>query len=188
MYYVVYERSERMSRRFGPILQHCYLVDELAPALAHWTGVLGIGPFFILPPRRFVWLLFRGRLAPSHAINAGLALGYSGETQIELIVPGTAPSPYRDFLDLGGSGVHHLGFAARDFERRREEALASGMRVVMEGASTLTRFAYLEDDPAYPGTLVELIEMSDEVERIFASIHAASVGWDGSDPVRSLPV
>lgn len=173
-----------MSRLHGGAFQICYLVEALEPALAYWTGTLGIGPFFVLPPRRFEWLSYGGRPAEDHAINAGLALGYSGDTQIELIVPGPAPSPYRDFLAAGGRGVHHLGFASRNFERQRSAAIGNGLRVVLEGASSLARFAYLEGDPGYPGTLIELIEMSDTIESVFARIKAASIGWDGRDPVR----
>lgn len=175
-----------MWNREGGVFQICYLVDALEPALAYWTGTLGIGPFFVLPPRRFEWLIHADRPARNHAINAGLALGYSGDTQIELIVPGPAPSPYRDFLAAGGRGVHHLGFGCRNFELQRKSAIESGLRVVLEGASSLARFAYLEGSPPCPGTLIELIELNDAIEELFARIKAASLDWDGSDPIRYL--
>jgi hypothetical protein len=101
-------------------------------------------------------------------------------------VPGPAPSPYRAFLAAGGSGIHHLGFAARDFARQRAAALDSGMEMVLEGASSLARFAYLEGDPAFPGTMVELIEMNEAIDALFGRMKAAAQGWDGRDPIRRL--
>jgi catechol 2,3-dioxygenase-like lactoylglutathione lyase family enzyme len=171
---------------YGRPFQICYLVDDLEAAINHFVRTLGAGPFFCLPPRRFQWLAYAGKPAMDHAINGGLALGYTGDLQIELIVPGPAASPYRDFIAAGGSGVHHIGFESHDFEHQRAAGLAAGMRVVLEGASSLARFAYLESDPARPGTIVELIEMSEAVATVFAQIRAASIGWDGRDPVRRL--
>ena len=35
-----------MSRLFGEIRQNGYVVHDIEAALRHWTGVLGVGPFF----------------------------------------------------------------------------------------------------------------------------------------------
>lgn len=175
-----------MSRICGPAFQTCYLADALEPALGYWTEVLGIGPFFVLPPRRFERLSYRGTPTDERDIIADVALGYTGDMQIEIIVPGPAPSTYRDFLAAGHKGVHHLGMASRDYDRQRASALDAGLTVAMEGASSLTRFAYLEGDPAQPGTIVELVEMNPVIEDVFARIKTASVGWDGRDPIRQI--
>ena len=36
-----------MFRLFGPVMQTAYVVRDLDAAMAHWTGVLGVGPFFV---------------------------------------------------------------------------------------------------------------------------------------------
>ena len=126
-----------MSRLYGPIVQVCYLVDEIEAGVHYWSDTLGAGPFFVLPPRRFERLEVHGRPAEDHAIIADVALGYAGDLQIELIVPGPAPSTYRDFLASGRSGLHHLGTAAHAFDAQRAAGIARGMTVVTEGASPL---------------------------------------------------
>ena len=169
----------------GTVFQVCHLVHDLESALRHWTGTLGIGPFFVLPPRSFAWLTLHGAPASDHAIIESVALGQSGDMQVELIVPGPAPSCYRDFLDSGKRGVHHLGRASRDFDTDRRRAIDAGLDVVMEGGSALTRFAYLEDRSAGRSPCIELIEMTPPVDALFDRVREASRQWDWTDPVRS---
>ena len=67
-----------MSRLYGPVVQVCYLVDEIEAGIHYWSDTLGAGPFFVLPPRRFEWLAVHGRPTGDHAIIADVALGYAG--------------------------------------------------------------------------------------------------------------
>ncbi|MEE4453699.1 VOC family protein [Novosphingobium resinovorum] len=173
-----------MSRLYGKAIQAGYLVPALEPAMRFWTRHLGIGPFFVMPAPQFAWLRNHGRDAERTDIISQVALAQSGEVQIELIVPGEAPSTYRDFLSAGGRGLHHLGMASEDFEAQREAALAAGLTIATEGASQRTRFAYLQPPPEAPGPIVELIDMVPVMQDIFARVRAASQGWDGRDPVR----
>lgn len=178
--------SAAMSRHFGPAIQTCYLADDLEPALDYWTRQLGVGPFFILPVRQFMRLTRHGVETDRRDIISAVALGQSGDMQIEIIVPGPDPSTYRDFLDAGHRGVHHLGVAAHDYDAQLATARAVGMTVAMEGHSQLTRFAYLEGDTARPGTVIELIEMTPAISGLFKQVRDASIGWDGRDPIRRL--
>lgn len=176
-----------LSILFGPAFQTGYLVEALAPALDHWTRRCGIGPFFILPPRRFDALSVHGCPADDHAIIADVALAYSGDLQIELIVPGPAPSTYRDHIGRRGYGLHHLGVACDDYDRQRAAALARGFVATTEGRSPLARFAYMEPrGPGEAGSIIELIEMNPAIADIFAHIKDAARNWDGRDPVRRL--
>lgn len=175
-----------MSRIYGKAFQAGYLAEALEPAIHFWTGTLGIGPFFIMPTPQFVWLRNGGVEAPDTRIIDAVALASSGDMQIELIVPGPAPSTYRDFLDGGGRGLHHLGMASEDFDAQRDEALAAGLAIATEGASQRTRFAYLAPPAGSPGPIIELIDMVPLMIEIRDRVRAAAQGWDGSDPVRHL--
>jgi hypothetical protein len=176
-----------MSRLFGPIFQIAYVVEELEPALAHWSERLGVGPFFLFPmPLAFDWLNLDEAPAADANVLGGVALAYSGETMIELIVPGPAPSTYRKFLDAGRRGVHHLGTVADDYDAQMAAARAAGIKVIMEGELPLSRFAYLETDRDYSGTMIEIIDMRPPMRELFEIVKGASRGWDGRDPVRSL--
>lgn len=176
-----------MSRLFGPVFQMAYVVPELDPFLDHLTGTLGIGPFFLFPtPLPFSWLKRNDVLTDGWDILSHAALAYSGDTMIEVIVPGSDPSPYRDFLDAGRTGLHHLGTWAVDYDAQMTTARAAGIRVAIEGVLPLSRFAYLATDELWPGTMVEIIEPQQAMLDLFATIKAAAADWDGSDPLRTL--
>lgn len=171
----------------GEIFQLAYVVEDLDAALDHWTRVLGVGPFFTFPmPLEFDWLEVHGHRTGQHGILSGVGLAQSGPVQIELIQPGGAPSPYRDFLDAGRQGQHHVGIYATDYDSQMAAVRAAGCRVVMEGELPLSRFAYLATDDMFSGTMVELIEPQQAMIDMFAQIAAAATDWDGRDPVRTL--
>jgi hypothetical protein len=176
-----------MSRNFGTPFQFAYVVDRLEPILDHMTGTLGIGPFFVLPvPFSFHWMEFRGERTDQHDIYSAVALGYGGDVMFEIIVPSGAPCPHQEFLERGGCGVHHIGMIATDYNAQMAAARAAGIPVVLELESPTIRLAYLETDVDFPGTMVEIMEPSREMAALFDQIKAASVNWDGSDPVRRL--
>ena len=89
-----------MSRNFGNVFQIAYVVDEIEKHIDYWTQVMGVGPFFHFPvPLPFEWLRANGTdLAVDAPVFKAVAVAYSGDTMIELIEPGSAPSTYRDFL------------------------------------------------------------------------------------------
>lgn len=176
-----------MSRLFGPIFQMAYVVPELDPFLDHLTRVVGIGPFFLFPvPLAFEWMTRHDQPTDATDILTHAAIAYSGETMIEVIVPARDPSPYAEFLAAGRSGLHHVGTWATDYDAQMAAARAAGIRVAIEGQLPFSRFAYLETDALWPGTMVEIIEPQQGMLDLFATIKAASRGWDGSDPLRRL--
>lgn len=179
-----------MSRLFGPVFQIAYVVEDMEKALAHWTGTMGVGPFFRFPlPLAFDWLNLDEQPASGQTrdgVLGGVAVAYSGETMIELITPGPTPSTYSRFLEQGRTGVHHLGTVATDYEAQMAAARAAGVPVVMEGELPLSRFAYLETDTLWPGSMVEIIDMRPPMVELFDTIKAAARGWDGQAPVREM--
>lgn len=171
----------------GDIVQMAYVVDDIDAAIAHWTQVLGIGPFFRFPlPLPLEWLEHHGQRVEDYDILSGAALAQSGPIQIELLVPGSAPSAYRDFLDSGRRGLHHVGIYATDYDAQMASLRSAGVKVAMEGVLPLSRFAYLDTDRDFAGTMVELIEPQTALLDMFSQISAASVDWDGLDPVRTF--
>lgn len=176
-----------MSRLFGPVFQMAYVVPDLDPFIAHMTATLGVGPFFLFPtPLPFTWMTRYDVPSDGWDILSHAAIAYSGDTMIEVIVPGSDPSPYRDFLEAGRSGLHHLGTWATDYDAQMAAARAAGIRVAIEGVLPISRFAYLETDTIWPGTMVEIIEPQPAMLDLFDRIKAAARDWDGRDPLRTV--
>ncbi len=68
------------------------------------------------------------------------------------------------------------------------KAAAAGMIVGMGGqVGANGRYVYFETDHGHPGTVIELSEVSGPKGRLFDTIRAAGVDWDGRDPIRPFP-
>lgn len=174
-----------MSRLFGPIFQNGYVVHDLEDAIDHWSRRLGVGPFYLFPSIPFDEVRFRGR--PSD-IRLAVAMAFSGDTQIELIQPlNEAPSIYSEFLAAGRIGLQHVGVLCEDYDDRLARLTASGYEAIQAGrAAGGLGFAYFDVDAGYPGTMVELVQASRGLLKLFAGMKEAARGWDGADPIRRL--
>ena len=179
-----------MSRIVGPIRQVGHVVRNVDSAMAYWTGTLGIGPFYVLRETRMTNFHYRGR--PSPDIIVSLAFAQSGDVQIELIEQhNDVPSAYREFLSAGREGMQHLSpwfDNSADYDTARAELLQRGLQPVHETRHDdgTPRFVYFETGtPEAP--LIELSEaLLPSVRIVPDMVAAASVGWDGMDPIRDF--
>ena len=173
-----------LSRIFGAIRQNGYVVRDLEAAMQHWTEKLGVGPFFVLD--RMSDPSFRYRGEPTAAV-VSLALANSGPLQIELIQQhDDEPSVYREFLDAGREGLHHVGVYSERMDDDLDRLAAAGYEVVHSGApGEGCRFVYYATE-AHPGTFVELIETSGPTGALFDAVARAAQGWSGDHPIRRL--
>lgn len=174
-----------MSRFFGEIRQIGYVVKDIEAAMAHWSKVLGVGPWFYAPSVPVEKFSYLGK--PS-AVQTSVALANSGPLQIELIQPrNDAPSIYRDFLLSGREGAQHVAYWTTTFEADLARLTKQGFEVVMQGeVGRNGRYVYFGTE-GHPGTVVELSEVLGPKGTMFRMIREAAEGWDGSDPVRPFP-
>ena len=178
-----------MSRLFGPMRQIAFVVRDLDAALRYWTEVLGVGPFFVLPNLSPENYRYRGDPSPPPVIS--IALGNSGDVQVELIQQhDDRPSAYRDFLEAGREGFQHVSawLNPDDYDATMTRLLAAGVPVAHEGRipGRGVRFAYFATD--VPGGLMYEIAdlLQPETYPLHEMIAEAAQQWDGSAPVREL--
>lgn len=94
---------------------------------------------------------------------------------------------YRDFMAAGHFGLQHVAYWTHEFDRDLDLMLKQGFKIRMGGeVGENGRFVYF-DREMHPGTVIELSEVVGPKGRMFDLIREASVGWDGSDPVRPFP-
>jgi catechol 2,3-dioxygenase-like lactoylglutathione lyase family enzyme len=179
-----------MSRFFGEIRQMAYMVTDIEAAMAYWSDVMGVGPWYYNPRVPIVNYTYRGiRYEPHNSV----ALANAGGLQIELLqTRNDVPSMYRDFLRAGHSGAQHFAYWTENFDADLARAEKAGFEVCMGGeVGANGRFVYFEQAGdrrgIHPGTVIELSEVAGPKGRLFKLIHEASVGWDGSNPVRAFP-
>ena len=143
--------------------------------------MLGIGPFLLLEDPPIGDLRVRGE--PS-AARAHLAFAHAGRLQIELIQPlDHAPSLYREFLDAGREGLHHLGYLVDDYAEVVAASRARGWRVGQSGSLQGIGFTYF-DTETHAGTIIEVIEGTEAARAFYAMLEERCGNWDGKDPIR----
>jgi hypothetical protein len=175
-------RTLAFGQPLGAVMQVAYTVRDLDAALTHWVQDLRVGPFFVFDDLAIEDERYYG--GPSD-VELSVALAYSGSMCIELIEQrNDAPSVFRDAIRARGYGFHHWAFSTNEIDADvlRYEALRA--RTAFSGRVAIGgRFAYL-DTTERLGGMVELIEIDDKVEMLFANLKSVADAWDGSDPVR----
>ena len=174
-----------MSRFFGEIRQAGYVVENIEAAMDYWSRVLGIGPWFYNPRVPIVNYTYHGE---PYEVHNSVALANSGPLQMELIqTRNDAPSMYRDFLKAGRTGLQHVAYWTENYDADLARLLAQGFKPAMSGeVGEKGRFIYF-DTEYHPGTVIELSEVAGPKGKLFKLIREASIGWDGTDPVRPFP-
>lgn len=167
---------------FGTIDQLAYVVPDVDAAVSRWVKLFGAGPFFIMPGIRFPDWKYKGE---PQDLPVDIVVGQLGSQQIEFIRPHRdIPSVYRHAM----SDVpmpHHLGLLVDDLELAN--AMIAECETLVTGRSPSgTPFTY-NDTRNTLGMMVELIQRAPDINAIFELVRNASVGWDGRDPLRTLP-
>lgn len=167
----------------GVVRQTGFVVRDLDRAIAYWVDSLGVGPWITIGPFVLDPSSYRGRPV---ATPIRIALAQSGDLQIELIEAlDDSASCYREFLDAGHEGLHHLAWWADDFDAVTAAAAAAGWETVQSGDLMGTRFCYL-DTLVHPGTVAEVMELTDVTRWLAGHVRELAESWDGTDPVRPL--
>lgn len=166
----------------GDVIQVAYFVAELSTSMMRFTERLRIGPWFVSGPFVPARGLYRGK--PTR-MKVSLAVGYGAQMMFELIEQHDAePSVFQEMLTKRGYGFHHWGVATQAFDDAVARYSAAGYEVAFFDHSPRGgRVAYLDTTRELPG-MIELIEMTPQKEASNLAIYRASIGWDGSDPVR----
>jgi Glyoxalase/Bleomycin resistance protein/Dioxygenase superfamily len=166
----------------GPPVQIAYAVPDVDAAAARWSADFGAGPFII---RRHIEgrdVVYRG--APA-VFDHSSAYGQWGSVMVELVQDhGTGPSIVRERYGVNETGLHHMAFVVPDLGAATAHLESLGFALAMSARSTNTRYHFM-DTVATLGHMVELYERSDRLDKFYALVRDAAVGWTGDDPVRS---
>ena len=172
-----------MNSGFGALMQHGYIVTDVAAAAAEWAQRVGAGPFYVIERMPMDQYYYRGVRTD---LELRLAFGYWDGLQIELIEPlGSADTLYSRALRDAPGKLNHCATVVSDIDRLLAQ---HGLhdRVIQSGKMPSgLKFVYL--DEYLPGGLhLELIEATASMLSGFSAMQAVSGQWDGQDPLRCL--
>ena len=175
-----------MSNLFGAVRQVGYVVRDIEQAMLQWSR-LGVGPWFY--KAEVVSTEYRYYGQPSALPKLSIALANSGDLQIELIQQrDDVPTLYRDTLRGNGEGAQHVAYWTRDrFDAFCGKLLDLGYVEGHAGrmGATRGRYAYFVHADL-PSGMIEISESTGGKAEYFEEVRRASVGWDGTDPVRRV--
>ena len=180
-----------MSRIFGEIRQIAFVVRDMEKALRYWNDTLGVGPFYLL--RDLVPDNYRYRGQPAPAPRITIALGYSGDVQVELIQQhDDKPSAYLDYLQSGREGFQHVSswMTRPEYDEAVARLLRSGVQLAHEGAvpGSGIRFVYFATETAAGGFVYEISEAREPaIYEFMLKIRDLSRSWDGKNGIRDWP-
>ena len=167
----------------GPVMQLAFVPSDFDSAIAHWTRVMGVGPFFLMENIALDAMRYRGE--PTDAVFS-LALAYWGDVQIELIRPeNDAPSHLSGDYGVRDQ-LHHTCLLLDDIDDARAACERHGAEIIVEGRVGEDGAVIYADPGMGPGHLVEMLQPSPGSDDLFAMIRDAGRGWDGSEPLRKL--
>jgi catechol 2,3-dioxygenase-like lactoylglutathione lyase family enzyme len=106
---------------------------------------LGIGPFEIpvVPPLKGT-SSFRGKPYPSFAGKLKTKRAKMGGFELHLYQPVEGETPFKEFLDLKGEGIHHLAFHVDDIDKEFARLTKHDIGVLFEGKWNVGGFTYFE--------------------------------------------
>lgn len=169
-------------QREDSIIQIAYTVDDLEEGMRRYSELLHIGPWFIVGPFVPAKGRYRGEVT---TMSISLAVAFAGQVMIELIEQhDDKPSVYRETLEARGAhGFHHWAIGVRDFDSAVAHYESQGFSEVFSDLSPRgVRIVYVDTSAELPGML-EIIEMTDDVEEQYRKMYQAAQEWDGQSHV-----
>ena len=122
------------------VVQVGMVFPKLEPAIAQYEKLFG--KFTVIDGGPISGASFRGRKSD---YEIRIAIGYSGPLEIELIEWVRGETPHREFLERGGSGLHHLSFRVANTEDVIARAAPLGYEAIwFHRIDPTIAYAYLE--------------------------------------------
>jgi methylmalonyl-CoA/ethylmalonyl-CoA epimerase len=164
------------------IFQNAWVVDDAEAAAMRWVTELGVGPFFFTEHTdNLTDITYRGQ--PSE-LSMIVGLAQAGPIQIELIQPTTdKPSAYRDSVEPGTVGFHHMCVWTHDIDADTEYFEQLGYPAATMGDAGHVRFGYYDTRPLL-GCMLEVVEHRPAIVEHFQRIADIGAQWDGTRPIR----
>jgi hypothetical protein len=163
---------------FGGPVQLAYAVDDVRDAARRWNTT-GVGPFFVIEHIDVRNVRVNG--SPS-TFDHSSAYAQWGDVMVELICQHDGDGE----RIVGHSGIHHVAFFVEDFETAAAQLTASGLPEVLYAETGSGMSFGFHDGRAERGHLVEIYERTDQLAWFYDMVRESAVGWDGSDPIRSI--
>ena len=165
-----------MEKKFGPMMQMAFVVNDFEEPINFWTKKMNIGPFFKLEHLNVKDVYYMDK--PTE-LDFSVAIAYTGNMQIELVNQHCdTPSIYNEYVNNEKGPLHHLCTLTNDIENDIRILESQGY-INLQGGKTQDdgKFAYL-DTKEKEGPILEIAQLSEAGLGFFDVMHEASKNWD----------
>jgi len=138
------------------------VVKDMDKAIAYFQS-LGIGPF-MEPPVSAEKEIYKGKPIPVDSLKRKEVLGKMGGIWFQLCQPLGGDSPWQEFLDTRGEGVHHIAVLVDDIGKLEAALKKKGIEIVHSARFKGGGGACLADTTKIGGILVEYIQRPEGVK------------------------
>ena len=133
------------ARLITDYVQVCVVVRDLERTMRDYVELAGLGPWAVYDfgPPDLTNIFIRGKPA---TLRVKLAFTWTGDRMWEVIQPVSPDSPYQEFLDSHGEGMHHVlaQHATHKFDEVVEKFRREGCEPLMTFEFRGTRIAYID--------------------------------------------
>lgn len=169
-----------------PYAQIAYFVPDVRMAALEHHRTYGSGPFYVADNVQLPFCEYRGQPAKW---NMSSAFGQWGGIQVEFMQQDDdAPSIFHDVFPAGSGryGMHHIAFIVDDLWGVAKSFERQGHPVALHARMVNGIEAVLIDTIQSNGHMLEFYEPTPPLLHLYEFIHAQSIGFNGTDPVRAF--
>ena len=131
-----------------------YVFKDIEKQAKIMESMFGFSKFIFGDWHTNTTMKFRGN---DSEITSRIAISRLGSTQVELIQWKSGDCSYKEFLDKGNEGFHHIACYVEDTDSYIKEFEKIGIGILQEGVVLNTRISYMDTQDTF-GTIVELLE------------------------------
>jgi len=143
------------------IVQYSYVYRDVEEHAKLLEGMFKV-PKFRIFEMKGGYIRYRGK---REQISIKMAVGYMFNVQIELIEWIDGDCSFKEFLDAGREGFHHIGALVEDYEGYLAYCKEIGIDIIQYGRD-ITRWTYLATEEGI-GVILEIIEKNKLISSYF---------------------
>jgi len=139
------------------LFQLGYVYKDVEKQSRIMESVYGMSKFIVFDPVD-IQINYRGK---DTEIKVKAAFGKLKDTEFELIQLVEGDSIYKEFLDQGRQGLHHVCYRVENLQNLVKKYISEGVNVLQSGKIITTSYAYMDTEK----TLGIIIELAEEKKR-----------------------
>jgi hypothetical protein len=161
------------------IFQLGFVTSNMEEMMALLKRDYAVPSFFVFPDIQFKGVVF---LEQPIECQANVAIGYSGDMQVEIVEPLGGADIYAEFLKSHSNGLHHIGIRVSDFDQVLSSLNERGVRVIESGEigeEVAIRFAFADTRDSI-GVITEYVWISEAMDRVYARLRKRAASQSSS--------